>query len=593
MTKILGILLEMTKLSVLIQFVFLFFSIFVNAATLEIKSIKPLQKWEPNKIQELVLTVQLPPDFHAYSEQIKVLNINPEGFKSGQIKLSPEVEFYDKYSKKNRTGLGEHGTISILFEATDKIPENLNKIEFDLRSQICSMQVCFLPTNQHVVAEIVGRSGAEVNAANPVEPKPEESKSFFKNFEQSLQTNLPLAFLLVFLAGILTSFTPCIFPMLPITLSVLGHHAETRTRLQNFTRSLVYVLGIAVTYSSLGVIAALTGNLFGSALTNKYVLLTLCFLFFGMAFSMWGAFELQAPAFIRNRFSSSRSENNFEAFILGLVAGIVASPCVGPVLVSILTFVSTTKNAFLGFSLLFVFASGLGLIFLVIGFFGEALRFLPRSGPWMNLVKFILGACMWVAALYYLQFSVPHRWWVMAVACSVIALSVWKGAFNFKKRSYFKQSFLLMLFVSSFTVALLSLVRPAYLNSVFEDKELAATQSQLVWTPYSEEEIQKAIVAKQPVLIDFFAEWCAACHELEEKTYTDPEFLQISAGFKLIKVDATIDNEQTQQILRKYGVQGLPTVQFINRNGNLLKHLTFTQFIKWDELKPKMLESLK
>lgn len=552
--------------------------------SLEIQSIKPFQKWEPNKIQELVLTIKLPKDFHAYKDQLKVINVKPEGFKSGEIKIQPEIEFYDNFSKKNRIGLGENGTISILFEAGDKIPDSAEKIEFDLRHQICSPKVCFLPTNLHVIADAISAPTAAVQ---------EPSSSLFSNFENSLQTNLPLAFLLVFLAGVLTSFTPCIFPMLPITLSVLGHHAESRTRMQNFVRALVYVLGIAMTYSSLGVVAALTGNLFGSALTNRYILVGLSILFFIMAFSMWGVFELQAPRFIRNRFSSGRSENNFEAFLLGLVAGIVASPCVGPVLVSILTFVSTTKNAVLGFSLLFVFACGIGLLFMVIGFFGEAMRYLPKSGRWMDFIKFILGACMWSAALYYLQFAIPNRWWIFAVALSFVALAIWKGAFNFRRKAYFRQSFLLMLFVSSFTVALLALVRPTYLNSTIHTQDTTEKTSSLPWIDYTPEQVEKAVAEGQPVFIDFYADWCAACHELEEKTYTNPEFVQISKAFKLIKVNATVDNEQTEKILKKYQVQGLPTVLFINKKGDLLKHLTFTQFITWDELKPKMLESLK
>ena len=551
-------------------------------AGLDIVTIKPLQPWSANQIQESLIAVHLPDHFHTYKDQLKILNLKPDLFKSGQIKINPEIEFYDKFSKKNRQGLAEKGTISILIEAPDHIPENLTQIEFDLRHQICSDQVCYLPSNLHLVIPITAANSKFV-----------ENKSMLSNFENALSTNLPLAFLLVFLAGVLTSFTPCIFPMLPITLSILGHHAEQRTRLQNFLRSLVYVLGIATTYSALGVIAALTGSLFGSALTNKYVLIALCLLFVVMAFSMWGAFELQAPAFIRNRFGSGKSKNNFEAYIMGLVAGIVASPCVGPVLISILTFVSASRNMALGFSLLFVFATGLGLLFIMIGLFGEALRFLPRSGPWMNFIKFILGACMWVASLYYLKFILSERWWVAAIAFSFLALSIWKGAFQFRKRAYLKQSFLMALFIFSFTVLLLSFVRPSYLSPAFHSSDETVKTSMSAWIPYSDEHLALALRQNQPVLIDFFADWCAACHELDEKIFANSAFIDLTKSVKLLKVDATNDNEDIQKIIKKYQVQGLPTVIFINRKGVLLKDLTLTQFIEWPEFKPKLLETLK
>lgn len=565
----------------------LLFSISGWCDSLEITNIKPFQSWSPNQIQETSIAIHLPQNFHMYKDQIKILNINPESFKSGQISLSPEIEFFDKFSKKNRTGLAEQGNISILFEAADHVPENLKQIEFDLRHQICSDQVCYLPANQHIIIPVRALSSAAITTK-------QESPSLISRFENSLSTNLPLAFFLVFLAGILTSFTPCIFPMLPITLSILGHNAQKRTRMQNLARSLIYVLGIATTYSLLGVAAALTGNLFGAALTNKYVLLALCLLFAAMAFSMWGAFELQAPAFIRNRFGSGKSRNNLESYLMGLAAGIVASPCVGPVLISILTFVSATRNSALGFSLLFVFALGLGLLFIVIGLFGEGLRFLPRSGPWMNFVKFILGACMWLAALYYLKFVLPERWWIAAIAASFAALAIWKGAFHFRKKAYLRQSFLLALFIFSFTVLLLSGVRPNYLSPAFQFNEQGAKSPLPVdWVKYSEDEMVDALAKNQPVLIDFFAEWCGACHELDEKIFTKSEFIELSKSFKLLKVDATEDNEATQKILKKYQVQGLPTVLFINRKGDLLKHLTLSQFIDWDEFKPKLLETLK
>jgi thioredoxin:protein disulfide reductase len=558
---------------------------------INISKLTEFKKWEPHQIQEVQLKIQLGANFHAYLDQFKILNLEPEGFKAGEIHIKPEIEFFDKYSKKNRKGFKEYGIISILIEAGDIIPADLKEIMFDLRHQICSESVCYLP-KEIPVAVSVSQLDTTLKVEKPLAAL--EGPSLSEKFQNSLQTNLFLAFVLVFFAGVLTSFTPCIFPMLPITISILGYHANKGNRFHNFSRALSYVLGIAITYSLLGVMAALTGSLFGSALTNKYVIGALCLLFVVMALSMWDFFEIQVPAFLRNRLGTGKSHGLSGAFVMGLVAGIVASPCVGPVLVSILSFVSTTRNAFLGFGLLFTFAMGLGLIFIIIGLFSHALHFLPKSGPWMNLIKFILGACMWGAALYYAQFLMMHRWWLAVVALSFLCLAIWKGAFHFHKKNYLRQSFLLALFIFSSTVLLLSFLRPEYLTPAFNHTENEVTQSEkLAWVPYSDEALAQAQAENKPVLLDFFAEWCGACHELEEKTYTHPEFIELSKQFKLIKFDATEDTPEIQKIIKKYGVQGLPTVLFINKKGDLLKELTFTQFIEWNELKPKMQESLK
>jgi thiol:disulfide interchange protein DsbD len=374
--------------------------------------------------------------------------------------------------------------------------------------------------------------------------------SEMNSLETAFSNNIYWAFLLVFLAGILTSFTPCIFPMIPITLSVLGHDVEKNSRTENFLRSLFYVHGIAFTYSTLGVIAALTGSLFGNALSNKYVLSGMVILFVVMALSMWGVFELQMPRWVRKklgRSQNSKSESYLSLFVMGLIAGVVASPCVGPVLVSILSYVSTTKNVFLGFTLLFTYAMGLGLIFIIIGLFSQVLKFLPRSGHWMNRVKFVMGLLMLGVAVYYLNFIIP--------------------IFNF-------------------------IDKPISINQLVGNSPSTET-TELKWIPYSEEALQKAIDRQRPVMIDFFAQWCQACHELKDKTFSKSEFKQMAADFDLIVVDATDDLPEIEKILTKYNVKGLPTVIFVNKKGTVLNNLTFTQFLEWPELKPKMQEAQK
>ncbi|MFN3697198.1 MAG: cytochrome c biogenesis protein CcdA [Pseudobdellovibrio sp.] len=544
---------------------------------------------QQGQVKTAKIQMTMPSGFHAYADQFKIININPNTFKVGQILLSPEIEFYDKHFKKKRKGLFENGEIEIQIEAPENLDtEKTNTLLFDLKYQICSEQVCYLPKTFSIQLKI---NTSELKAAT-------HSNQAFSPFsadtiENQLSKNFLLTYLFVFIAGVLTSFTPCIFPMIPITLSILGHDAEKKSRAQNVARSVFYVLGIAITYSLLGVIAALTGSIFGQALSNKYVIMTLVTLFVFMALSMWGAFELQVPAFIRNKFGTGQSKGYIGSFIMGLVAGLVASPCVGPVLVSILSFVSTTQSVSLGFTLLFTYAMGLGLIFIVLGFSGQILKKLPKSGPWMEFIKFALGLLMILAALYYLKFILPIQYWAIVTGLSFMSISVWQGTYNFRKKHPFRQGLFIVTFILSLLLTLMSIIKFDYVAPFFENKIGLVSESKIKWIPYSKQVLEAAIQEKQPVMLDFFAEWCGACHELEEKTYTHSEFIELSQQFKLVKIDATEDLPEVQKILEEYHIKGLPTVIFINKKGEILNDLTFTQFLEWNELKPKMLKALE
>jgi len=555
---------------------------------------------KPGQVNLLEVQVQMPKGFHLYRDQLKFPHIDPQSYQIGQPHIQPEVEFFDKYSKKKRIGIFEKGSIFIQVEAPEKVTQQKEDLTFDLRYQICSEEVCYLPQTERFVTSIRFEDENK-NPLNIGELKKEQRKELKEGIVLQFSENLLVTFLLVFVAGILTSFTPCIFPMIPITLSVLGHDAEKKSRLQNFIRSVLYVHGIALTYSVLGVAAAMTGSLFGNLLANKFVLAMMVALFALMALAMWGAFDLQVPAFIRKRFGASRSSEGYiGAFVMGLLAGIVASPCVGPVLVSILSYVSTTKSVILGFSLLFTYAMGLGLIFIVLGIFGQFLKHLPRSGPWMNFIKFVLGFLMVCTALYYLKFVISERWWFAILGFTFAAISVWQGAFQFRKKKYTKQSFFLAKFVLSLTIFILAVVNYDYLKPLTtqydlptNNEQLGSAQTAVRWLPYTEENLKNAVAENKPVLIDFFAEWCQACHELKDKTFSRPEFKELAQQFVLLVVDATEDTPEVQKIIKHYDVKGLPTVLFINKKGDILNDLTFTQFLPWEKLQPKMQKALE
>jgi thiol:disulfide interchange protein DsbD len=230
-----------------------------------------------------------------------------------------------------------------------------------------------------IPVEVAGASGQnEVGATLTRGPKDAYSEDAFG---QALKIGGLQVFLFVFVSGFLTSLTPCVYPMIPITISIIGARSAQSQRSRAFLLSLSYVLGIAFTYSLLGLFAAFSGALFGSALSNPWVVGFVGLVFVAMALSMFGLFELQVPAVIRDKFGNRSTGSGFGgAFLAGLFSGIVASPCIGPVLVSILTYVAQTKNALFGFSLLFTFALGMGLLFLAIGTFSGLTSKIPKSG---------------------------------------------------------------------------------------------------------------------------------------------------------------------------------------------------------------------
>src|SRR6266478_9234036 len=202
-------------------------------------------------------------------------------------------------------------------------------------------------------------------------------------------------FAVLFLGGVLTSLTPCVYPLIPITVGIFGG-GQSQHRSRSVALSATYVAGIAATYSALGVFAALSGKAFGAVLSSPAVVVLLAVFLVALAASMFGAFEIALPSALQQKLSGVRAAGFAGAFGMGLVAGIIAAPCTGPVLAGVLTYVAAQRNAVLGFWMLFTYAIGMGLLFFVLG--ATSLR-LPRSGPWMETVKSVLGIALVAAAV--------------------------------------------------------------------------------------------------------------------------------------------------------------------------------------------------
>ena len=366
-------------------------------------------------------------------------------------------------------------------------------------------------------------------------------------------------FAILFVAGVLTSLTPCVYPLIPITVGVFGARQSER-RARSVLLSATYVGGIAAMYSALGLFAALSGKAFGSFLSSPVVIAVLAVFLVALAASMFGAFEIALPYALQQKLSGVKGAGFAGAFGMGLVAGIIAAPCTGPVLAGVLAYVATQRSAVLGFWMLFTYAIGMGLLFFILG--ATSLR-LPRSGAWMETVKSVLGVALIAAAATLLLPLLP-RPHMLPVSPRNVAIMVGLLAFAGVLLGALSLSFHGAVRERGLKAGALAVL---LLGIGLRFGWFGAPRSDRVDIPWLHDEslaVQQSRASGKPMLIDFGAEWCAACKELDLHTWTDPVVAQeVAQKFVPLKIDATEENDANDAILKKYGVPGLPTVLMV------------------------------
>lgn len=545
--------------------VFLLFAISTNATeqipedivTIEENSV---QINEGQNSAELNLNLKIKDSFFAYKDKFE---LNIQGFETLQIILDPVVSFYDKTFQKNKEGVRNAAKLTARIQFQEKLLPK--KLAINLVYQACTPEYCLFPTTTGIKHTI-----------SSAEHKILTQKG---NIPGWFAKGLLFSFLFVFIAGFFTSLTPCIYPMLPITLAVLGAR-KTKSRSEGFFKSITYVLGMAFTYAVLGVLAATSGFMFGSLMSNSYFLVFLCGILFIAALSMFDVFEIQTPQFLQNRLSAQgNSTSYFAIFGTGLFSGLIVGPCVGPVLVGILGYVSQTGNILLGFGLLFTFAIGLGSLIILVGTFSGLFEKIPRSGTWMTLVKKIIGFAFLGLIVYFLSPLLKTKD-LTSVASSLLflfTLVLLSQDWKLKKLSLFERA----IWRATFVIGILIAVFSTYTSHErferligYDGSEFANTH----WNVYSEEGLARAIKNEDYVVLDFYAEWCAACRELKHKTFADSRVSSYSEKIKWFYFDSTQPSEELTNLKKKYGILGLPTILFFDKNGMWRKDLTLTGF---------------
>ncbi len=386
-------------------------------------------------------------------------------------------------------------------------------------------------------------------------------------FTRALEKGPLYAAMAAYLGGLLTSLTPCVYPMIAITVSVFGAK-EARSRREAMLLSSAFVAGIVVLFTTMLVAVALAGGVFGTILANQWVTLGIAVVFVALALSMFGAFEMVLPDSLMQRLSSVGGIGYPGAFVLGLVSGVVAAPCTGPVLTGILLWIGRTQNVALGAAVGSAFSLGLGTLFWLVGTFAVAL---PKGGKWMLGIKSFFGIVMLVVALYFAKASLPflaapaqHTQGFLVAMAILAFLGIASGAVHLD----FHDAGLATR--ARKTVAIAATVFGAFMFVAALEKTQTALAGgpSLQWLTSEAEATARARAEHRPLLIDFTADWCKACKELAVETFAAPEVAARLSSFVTVKVDATNDEDKAVESLKeKYSVVGLPTVIVLDADG--------------------------
>jgi len=448
-------------------------------------------------------------------------------------------------------------------------------IEGSIGYQACDNSMCLPPAEVKFSRKVTVAGGTGVAAPAAPSASPFGGKG------------LLLTFLFVFLGGLALNLTPCIYPLIPITISYFGGQAEGKKG-GVVAHAVIYVLGMAATYSALGVIAAFTGSLFGMALQYPPVLIGIALIMVVLALSMFDVYELRMPAFL-NKFAGGSQKGYFGTFFMGLTVGIIAAPCIGPFVLGLLTYVGNKGNVVLGFSLFFVLALGLGVPFLILGIFSGSLNKIPRSGAWMVWVRTIFGFILVGMAIYFLKSLFPNPLlYDLSLALTMLLAGIYMAwieptktpgkVFPFVRNVIGVVFFVLALLTASGGIR-------GYLDEQVNVRIQGmgaaggAKLEAIAWTPYSEEKLAAAAREGKTVFIDFFTDWCIACKEMDRDTFSQPEVVAASREFVMLRSNLTTDKDPViKELYRRYQVRGVPTYVILGPDGKELSDFRLVGF---------------
>ena len=533
----------------------------------------------------ITLSWKIADGYYLYKKQFKTVVKQAElGMPVFPVAEQVEDEFF---------GLSDvfRGQLNVTYPIVFSVQDGRVKIRY----QGCAdAGLCYPPTTKEVYLN-------KVSTASVVEPGQDTKISIFESDSQApISEQFELAnllsseqslfiTLLVFLGiGIGLAFTPCVFPMYPILSGIVIGQGKTISTSRAFTLSFVYVQGMAITYSLLGLIVASAGVQFQAGLQHPAILITLIVIFVLLAVVMFGAYELQLPSSWQEKLNAMSNKQTSGSYLgvlaMGAISGLVASPCTTAPLTGILLFIAQSGDLVLGFSALYVLSLGMGIPLILFGITGGKL--LPKAGNWMNVVKVTFGFMMLAVAIMFVERLVTH--FVTNIAWALLGLITFTYFYVMNQNtpvSFFKGLRAFLIFIGLFVSAgygYQTFNGIGHSNAQGQANNIVTAHPEFLKISSIEEfnqALAKANAQGQTVMLDLYADWCVACKEFEKYTFSDANVVKALSNSALMQIDFTDSSDTNLEFQERFSVLGLPTILFFDTQGQELETARVTGFM--------------